>query len=68
MTIAKTRARYAKGALLPLEPLDLEEAREVLVTIEDEDGAAPASAFRVVTNRIRFASGGDPAEIKQFLC
>ena len=33
--IAKLRARYANGVLTPLEPLDLEEGREVMVSIED---------------------------------
>ena len=30
-------ARYENGALRPLEPLDLDEGREVKVTIEDQE-------------------------------
>ena len=33
--IANVKARYSKGVLTPLEPLDLEEGKEVLVSIED---------------------------------
>ena len=29
------KARYSKGVLTPLEPLDLEEGREVVVSIAD---------------------------------
>ena len=33
--IANVKARYANGVLTPLEPLDLEEGKEVVVSIED---------------------------------
>ncbi len=33
--MATVRARYEKGVLTPLEPLDLEEGREVVVSVED---------------------------------
>ena len=33
--IASVKARYANGVLTPLEPLDLEEGREVVVSIEE---------------------------------
>lgn len=33
--IANVKARYSKGVLTPLEPLDLEEGKEVVVSIED---------------------------------
>ncbi len=36
--IANVRATYAKGVLTPLEPLDIEEGREVTLSIKD---AAP---------------------------
>ena len=36
--IANVKARYENGVLTPLEPLDLEEGKEVVVSIED---AAP---------------------------
>ena len=38
--ITNVKARYANGVLTPLEPLDLEEGREVMVSIEDT--TAPA--------------------------
>ena len=34
--IANIKARYVNGALLPLEPLDLEEGSEVVLSIEEE--------------------------------
>ena len=33
--IANIRARFSHGILQPLEPLDLEEGKEVLLSIED---------------------------------
>ena len=33
--IANVKARYTNGALVPLEPLDLEEGREVVVAIDE---------------------------------
>ena len=33
--IANVKARYENGVLTPLEPLDLEEGKEVIVSIED---------------------------------
>ena len=35
--IASVRARYENGVLTPLEPLDLEDGREVTVSIEEID-------------------------------
>ena len=40
--IATARARYSNGALVPLEPLGLEEGREVVLRIEDGAGFGPA--------------------------
>ncbi len=37
--MARVRARYGKGVLTPLEPLDLEEGKEVVVSVE----SAPVS-------------------------
>ena len=34
--ITNVKARYSKGVLTPLEPLDLEEGKEVVVSIEDQ--------------------------------
>ena len=33
--LATIKAKFSKGALIPLEPLDLEEGEEVTVSIED---------------------------------
>ena len=33
--MATVRARYENGVLTPLEPLDLEEGKEVLVSVQD---------------------------------
>lgn len=33
--IAHVKAKYSNGALVPLEPLDLEEGKEVIVSIEE---------------------------------
>ena len=44
--MATVRARYEKGVLTPLEPLDLEEGKEVVVSVEDTPApnAAPGEA------------------------
>ena len=34
--VTHVKARYRNGALVPLEPLDLEEGQEVRVSVEDE--------------------------------
>lgn len=44
--IVNVKARYADGVLTPLEPLDLDEGKEVMVSIEDTRDAvndAPSS-------------------------
>ena len=49
--ITNVKARYSKGVLVPLEPLDLEEGEEILVTVEEkthgnvEEDAALARAM-----------------------
>ena len=43
--IANVKARYSDGVLTPLEPLDLEEGKEVLVSIEDASQASPIKGF-----------------------
>ena len=35
--IVNVKARYADGVLTPLEPLDLDEGKEVMVSIEDTE-------------------------------
>ena len=37
--IVNVKARYADGVLTPLEPLDLDEGTEVMVSIEDNQVA-----------------------------
>ena len=34
--ITNGEARYSNGVLIPLEPLDLEEGEEILVTVEEK--------------------------------
>ncbi len=34
--ITKVKARYSNGVLTPHEPLDIEDGRDVVVSIEDE--------------------------------
>ena len=41
--IANVKARFSNGALVPLEPLDLEEGKVVVVSVED---AAPQANGR----------------------
>ena len=38
--IASVKARYENGVLTPLEPLDLEEGKEVMLSIEDTPAPA----------------------------
>ena len=40
--IANIKAKYANGALVPLEPLDLEEGAEVTVSVAKAPQPAPA--------------------------
>ena len=37
--IVNVKAKYANGVLTPLEPLDLDEGKEVMVSIEDTETA-----------------------------
>ena len=39
--ITNVKARYTKGVLRPLEPLDLEEGKEVMVSIDEAPQPAP---------------------------
>lgn len=47
--IANVKARYSKGVLTPLEPLDLEEGKEVVVSIEDPQ---PAGALTSIVEMV----------------
>ena len=42
--ITNVKARYANGALVPLEPLDLEEGAEVTVTVSIAKAPQPTPA------------------------
>ncbi len=42
MTIT-VKARFANGLLTPLEPLDLEEGQEVVISIEAEPALGPSA-------------------------
>ena len=64
--IANVKARFSKGVLTPLEPLDLEEGKEVMVSIED----VPSTDHRL--EALRASAGGweggrDPEELKRML-
>ncbi len=37
--IANIKARYAHGVLTPLEPLDLDEGKEVILSIQETEAA-----------------------------
>ena len=37
--VTHVKAKYANGVLTPLEPLDLEEGAEVMVSVEEDNGA-----------------------------
>ena len=34
--VKTVKARFTNGAIVPLEPLDIEEGEEILVTLEDQ--------------------------------
>ena len=64
--IANVKARFSNGVLTPLEPLDLEEGQEVMVSIED----FPSSDRKL--DALRASAGGweggrDPEELKRML-
>ena len=42
--IANVRATYSNGVLTPLEPLDLEEGKEVTLSIDPAPGSPPKNA------------------------
>jgi len=60
--IASVRAKYSNRALMPLEPLDLEEGKEVTVSIEE--AGSPEESLRA----LKLAAGAwkgthDPDEL-----
>ena len=56
--IANVKARYANGVLTPLEPLDLEEGKEVVVSIED----APPRGLAAVVVKVKELQKDIPPE------
>ena len=59
------KAKYSKGAIMPLEPLDIEEGANLRVSIEIEPDASRAERSR---KALRAAAGGwkgshDPDEL-----
>ncbi len=64
------KAKYVNGALEPLEPLDLDENKVVLVTVDElplPERLEPERAFRVKPFPGGFAPGFDPANLKSLL-
>ena len=66
--IANVKARYENGVLTPLEPLDLEEGREVMVSIDLEPQFSNEERLQITQS----AAGGwkgshDPEELKRML-
>lgn len=49
---ATVKAKYANGVLTPLEPLDLEEGREVTVSIEEEPLVDRGAAMLRLVDRL----------------
>ena len=43
----QVRARYTNGKLEPLEPLDLKDGCEVMLTVSEESAAQPESLLEV---------------------
>ena len=56
--IVNVKGRYAHGVLTPLEPLDLDEGKEVMLSIEDTEAdgkEAPATGQGLASLAARFA-------------
>ena len=59
--MATVRARYENGVLTPLEPLDLEEGKEVLVSVQDghtSNTDKDEEDYETRLERFRSAAGG----------
>ena len=66
--VEKIRARFSRGVLLPLEPLDLEDGEEVTVSIGTEPQLSDDERLRITQS----AAGGwkgshDAEELKRML-
>ena len=66
--IANVRARFSNGVLTPLEPLDLEEGDEVMVTVEgataveSEERLAPKRGLAAIVERVKERQKDIPPE------
>ncbi len=56
--MATVRARYEKGVLTPLEPLDLEEGKEVVVSVQDDATAKEEEDYETRYAKFVSAAGG----------
>lgn len=56
--IANFKARYENGVLTPLEPLDLEEGKEVTVSIRD----APPRGLAAIVAKVKELQNDIPPE------
>ncbi len=64
--MATVRAKYENGVLTPLDPLDLEEGAEVMVSVE----GAPAVESRLEALRASaggWKGSGDPEALKRMI-
>ena len=57
--IANVKAKYSKGVLTPLEPLDLEEGKEVVVSIET---LPPTRGLAAIVERVKDLQKEIPSE------
>ena len=66
--IANVKARFSNGVLTPLEPLDLEEGDEVIVTVEGatavepEERPAPKRGLAAIVERVKERKKDIPPE------
>ena len=66
--IANVKARFSNGVLMPLEPLDLEEGDEVIVTVEgatageSEERPAPKRGLAAIVERVKERQKDIPQE------
>lgn len=59
--IANVKARYQDGVLTPLEPLDLEDGKEVMVSIVD--AVEPKKGIAAVVERVKERQRNIPPEV-----
>ena len=63
--IANVKARFSNGVLTPLEPLDLKEGEEVMVSIENAQ--SPDKTIRALWATGAWKGNHDPEELKRML-